>query len=103
LVRITFVESDGTRRELQGQSGSLMELGRGAGVRGIVGECGGSCACGTCHVHLSDEGLALLGAATAAEMNMLEFEPGATGASRLSCQIMLTPAIDGLTVTVAGG
>jgi 2Fe-2S ferredoxin len=103
LVRITFVQQDGTRREVEGHSGSLMELGRGAGVRGIVGECGGACACGTCHVHLSDDGLALLGEATAAEMNMLEFEPGATEASRLSCQIAIDPAIDGLTVTVAGG
>ena len=103
MVRITFIEQDGTARVVEGQSGTLMELARNAGVRGIVGECGGSCACGTCHVHLSDAGLALLGGASAAEMNMLEFEPGTTAASRLSCQIMVGPALDGLRVTVAGG
>lgn len=103
MARITFVQQDGSCRVVEGQGVSLMELARNAGVRGILGECGGSCACGTCHVHLSPEGLALLGPAPQAELNMLEFEPATTPASRLSCQIMAAPPLDGLIVTVAGG
>lgn len=101
MARITFHLADGTARVVEGAGGTLMELARNAGVRGIVGECGGGCSCGTCHVQLSDAGLALLGSATRAEMDMLEFEPTMTAHSRLSCQIAVTEALDGLTVRVA--
>jgi 2Fe-2S ferredoxin len=102
VARITFVLQDGSHRTVEGSGGTLMELGRNAGVRGILGECGGACSCGTCHIRLTDEGFRHLGVATSVEMNVLEFEPDATTTSRLSCQITLTEALDGLTVNVVG-
>lgn len=101
MARITFQLADGSSKAVEGAGGTLMELARNAGVRGVVGECGGGCSCGTCHIHLSDAGLALLGPATQVEMDMLEFEPTTTPHSRLSCQIAVTEALDGLTVRVA--
>lgn len=101
MARITFILQNGASREIEGSDGSLMELARNAGVAGIAGECGGGCSCGTCHVHLPDAWIERLGRATTAEMDMLEFEPAMTPNSRLSCQITVTEALDGLTVQVA--
>lgn len=97
MPRLTFHLPDGTTRQIEGRSGSLMELARNAGIPGILGECGGACACGTCHVHLGPEALAHLGPATADEANILDFEDSATPASRLACQIDLATLPDGLT------
>ena len=103
MARITFQLSDGSVHIAEGRGGSLMELARNAGVRGIAGECGGGCSCGTCHVHLPDDWIDRLGRATPSEMDMLEFEPTMTRNSRLSCQIAVTDALDGLSVSVATG
>jgi ferredoxin, 2Fe-2S len=100
MVTITFRSLDGSERKVEGHSGNLMELARKANIAGIDGECGGSCSCGTCHIYLSEQALALLGPATKAESDILEFEPMATPQSRLSCQIRVSDLIDGLTVTV---
>ena len=102
MTNLTFILRDGTQRTVQGQTGTLMDVARNAGIAGIIGECGGACACGTCHVYLCARGLDALGPATGAEMNILEFEDNATARSRLACQIKVATVPDGLTFTVAG-
>jgi 2Fe-2S ferredoxin len=102
LANLTFILRDGTQKTVQSQTGTLMEAARNAGIAGIIGECGGACACGTCHVYLCARGLATLGPATGAEMNILEFEDNATAQSRLACQITVATVPEGLTFTVAG-
>jgi 2Fe-2S ferredoxin len=102
MVAVTFIAEDGTERTLAGEIGmSVMEVAVRGGVDAIVAECGGARACATCHVHVEPEWLARTGAAQGDEADMLEFtrEPGPD--SRLSCQIRLTAALDGLRVRPA--
>ncbi len=101
MANLTFILRDGTQKSVQGQTGTLMEAARNAGVAGIIGECGGACACGTCHVYLCARGMDALGPATGAEMNILEFEDSASTQSRLACQIKIATLPEGLTFTVA--
>jgi 2Fe-2S ferredoxin len=103
MARIRFREKDGTIREGSATTGSAMQLALAIGVRGIEGQCGGSISCGTCHVHVPQDWIDRTGQASAAEADMLEFEPGFGPTSRLSCQIAITPALDGLTLDVATG
>lgn len=103
MPTIRFREADGTIREGSAEGGSAMELALRLGVRGIEGQCGGSISCGTCHVHVPPDWIDRTGPASKAEIDMLEFEPGFGPASRLSCQIELGPALDGLTLDVANG
>lgn len=101
MIKITFVEPDGTRRVAQATVGrSLMEAAREAGIRGIVAECGGACACSTCHVHIEEGWSDRLPAAEAHEIDMLEFSWQPDVRSRLSCQVKATSALDGLVVHV---
>ncbi len=102
MANFTFILRDGSQRSVQGQTGTLMEVARNAGIAGIVGECGGACACGTCHIYLCPRGMVALGPATGAEMNILEFEDNATAQSRLACQIQIASIPEGLNFTVAG-
>lgn len=101
MARIRFREKDGTIREGTADGGSAMELALRLGVRGIEGQCGGSISCGTCHVHVPPDWIGRTGPATRAETDMLEFEPTFGPTSRLSCQIVLGPELDGLTLDVA--
>ncbi len=79
-----------------------MEAARDNGIEGIVAECGGACACSTCHVFLEESWLDKMPEAGELEAELLEFtaEP-ATALSRLSCQIEVTDALDGLTVRIS--
>jgi 2Fe-2S ferredoxin len=77
-----------------------MEAARASGIPGVIGECGGACACGTCHIQLSADTLARLGPATQAEQNILEFEETACPASRLSCQIRVADLPEGAVFVV---
>lgn len=97
MARITFHLRDGRIQTLTADRGTVMEAARAAGIPGIIGECGGACACGTCHVHLAPDTLARLGPATPAERNILDFEDSADPSSRLSCQIRLADVPDGAT------
>ena len=98
MPKIVFIEPDGGRREVDAPLGiTLMEAARQHGVRGVVAQCGGACACATCHVYVDDQWIARLAAVSDEEDALLdgtasERQPH----SRLSCQIKITPELDGL-------
>jgi len=101
MAKVIFVQPDGVRRELDAPPGiTLMEAARQNDVVGIVAQCGGACACATCHVYVDEAWWARLPPPEEMEEGMLEtaWEPRAN--SRLSCQIQITAALDGLLVTV---
>jgi len=77
-----------------------MEAARQHGVAGVVAQCGGACACATCHVYVDPEWLERLEPPEDMELGMLEAAWEPRGNSRLSCQIHLTQDLDGLTVRV---
>ena len=102
MIAITFVTPEGTEIAVNGKPGlSLMEAARAADVPGIVAECGGSCSCSTCHVYVDPDWVGALASPEELETDLLDFawEPD-PDRSRLSCQIVLTEALDGLRVTV---
>jgi 2Fe-2S ferredoxin len=71
-------------------------------VKGIDGECGGVCSCGTCHVHIDSAWIEIVGPPGADEAAMLELDDLVTPASRLGCQIEIRAELDGLKVQVVG-
>ena len=75
-----------------------MQLAIDNGIPGIDADCGGECACGTCHVILEDQWLAITGNAKIDELQMLDMTPEKTSTSRLSCQIQVSDAMDGMMV-----
>jgi 2Fe-2S ferredoxin len=98
---IVFVDRGGMRREVRAADGvTVMEVARQQGIDGIVAQCGGACACATCHVYVAPQWLGRLGPREDMEEGMLEnaWQPRAN--SRLSCQIHVSAALDGLEVTV---
>jgi 2Fe-2S ferredoxin len=100
MPRIVFHDA-GVRREVTAVAGiSLMEAAVQNGIEGIVALCGGACACATCHVYVAPEWFARLPPREDLEEGMLElaWEPKAN--SRLSCQIEISEALDGLEVTL---
>jgi 2Fe-2S ferredoxin len=100
MVKIVFKAHDGSERAVEGDEGaSVMETAIANGVPGIDANCGGACSCATCHVFVSEEWLAVAGEAGPMEKGMLEFVDSVQPNSRLSCQIRLEPAMDGLVVT----
>ena len=106
MPRITFIEPDGFRREIDAPLGiTLMEAARQHGIRGIVAQCGGACACATCHVYIDAAWLAKVGlpAAGSQEASMLSFAAVTQPDSRLSCQIPVTEALDGLILRMPEG
>lgn len=101
MTTVTFITADHQRHPILAQDGiSLMENARRANVRGIVAECGGACACATCHVHVADDWLLAVGEPDAMERDMLDFAADLRPNSRLSCQIRVTAALDGLIVYI---
>jgi ferredoxin, 2Fe-2S len=101
MPKIVFIEPGGRRREIDAPLGlTLMEAARQHGVAGVIAQCGGACACSTCHVYVDPAWLSRLEAREEMEEGMLEnaWEPRSN--SRLSCQIHITPDMDGLQVTV---
>lgn len=96
---ITFVSCDGESTEAEIVEGqSLMQLATSNGVAGIDGDCGGECACGTCHVILDTQWFGKTGEQSAEEVQMLDMTPERETTSRLSCQIKATAAMNGMTV-----
>ncbi|HEU4619407.1 MAG TPA: 2Fe-2S iron-sulfur cluster-binding protein [Gammaproteobacteria bacterium] len=101
MPKVTYVEPDGTVREIQGRSGAtVMETAVDNDVRGIVAECGGACSCATCHVYVDEEWVERLNPPDPQEDGMLDCVIERRPNSRLSCQIELSDELDGLRVQV---
>jgi len=102
MPNVIFVHPDGAREELEIAEGtSVMQGATAQGIDGIVAECGGNCMCATCHVYVEPSQLAMLPAVSEEEDALLDGtasdrQPN----SRLSCQIQVTQALDGLTVNL---
>ena len=97
MSKLTIVAFDGTRHELDVANGStVMENAVRNSVPGIEAECGGACACATCHVYVPDAWLEKLEPQSEMERSMLEFAENVTPNSRLGCQIKLVGSLDGL-------
>ncbi len=100
MVKITFVEADGNRREIDAPEGlSLLEVAHKNGID-LEGACEGSLACSTCHVIVDPKYFAGLDEASEEEEDMLDLAFGLTHTSRLGCQIKVTQELDGMTVTL---
>jgi ferredoxin len=101
MIAVRFVSADGLdSRELRGAEGdNLLRVAQADG-QPLEGTCEGQMACSTCHVVVAAEDFARLPPASEEEEDMLDLAAGATRTSRLSCQIILTPDIDGLTVRI---
>ncbi len=98
MPRVTFIEPDGTRRELDVAAGqSLLDIAWDNRID-IEGACGGAVACSTCHVIVEGESFERLEPPEIEEEDMLDMAYGLTPTSRLGCQIILTDALDGLVV-----
>ncbi|WP_334195215.1 2Fe-2S iron-sulfur cluster-binding protein [Pararhodobacter sp.] len=100
MVKITYIEFDGTEHVIDVAPGlTVMEGARDNGVNGIEADCGGACACSTCHVYVDEAWVGKLPPKDPMEEDMLDFafEPN-PALSRLTCQIKVTPALDGLVV-----
>lgn len=101
MAKITFIEYDGERRIGKGQAGmSVMEVAVQNRVRGIDADCGGACACATCHVYVEPEWREAVGRRGLVEQDLLSFALDVRDESRLSCQIRVTEELDGLVVRV---
>jgi 2Fe-2S ferredoxin len=99
MPRITFIAPDGVERTVQAKSGdSLMQTAIKNAVPGIDADCGGACACATCHVFVDPSWVSRLGQMSAMEASMLDFAQSVRPNSRLSCQIEVTESLDGLVV-----
>lgn len=96
---IRYVQADGTGQCVQVQVGmSVMEAALRAGVPGIDAKCRGNCACVTCHVFIDPVWRSAVGHPGAMEESMLDFAEGVDARSRLSCQVRVTAACDGMIV-----
>ena len=99
MVKITFVDSSGKARIVEAEPGAtVMETAIKHGVPGIEAECGGACACATCHVYVDEAWREKTGPPSPMEEDMLDFAYGVQPNSRLSCQIKVSEEFDGLTV-----
>src|SRR3954452_16888516 len=100
MAKIHFVDHNGETRIIDVENGAtVMETALRGGVPGIEAECGGACACATCHVYVSPEWTAIVGKPSQMEEDMLDFASDVRPTSRLSCQIKVTSQLDGLIVT----
>jgi ferredoxin, 2Fe-2S len=99
MVKITYVARDGRAQTVDANVGhTVMETAVKNGVEGIIGECGGSCACGTCRIYVHANWRHVTGEAGSAEREMLAFVAEHDPRARLSCQIVVREELDGLTV-----
>ena len=99
MAKITYIGAEGTRYEVEAENGStVMENAIRNGVPGIEAECGGACACATCHVYVDEAWTEKVGKPEAMEESMLDFAYEPKETSRLSCQIQVSDKLDGLIV-----
>ncbi|WP_422050488.1 2Fe-2S iron-sulfur cluster-binding protein [Shimia sp.] len=101
MIKVTFVEANGNRIEAMAKAGdTLMQAAVGAGVAAIAAECGGACACGTCHCVLSEDWFSRVPAPASDEADMLDFVIDPQPTSRLSCQVVIGEDMQGIEVQV---
>jgi 2Fe-2S ferredoxin len=101
MAKITYVLASGEKHEVDVENGStVMEGAIRNAVPGIEAECGGACACATCHVYVDEKWSPVVGQAEPMEEDMLDFAYDVRPTSRLSCQIRVRDEIDGLIVEV---
>jgi len=101
MPKVTFIQTNGERIVVENATGTLMEIAIDHDIEGITGDCGGVCSCSTCHVYVPPEWQGRVGEAGAMELDTLSFNDHRKPNSRLSCQIEMTEALDGLVVEVA--
>ncbi|MDP9138757.1 MAG: 2Fe-2S iron-sulfur cluster-binding protein [Pseudomonadota bacterium] len=101
MAKITYIQHNGTAQTIEALPGTtVMEAAVKSMVPGIDADCGGACACATCHVYVEPDWLEKAGKRSDMEEDMLDFAFDVREQSRLSCQIKVTEALDGLTVRV---
>jgi ferredoxin, 2Fe-2S len=101
MAQITYIEHSGTRHVIEVANGhSVMDGAISNSVPGIVADCGGACACATCHVYVDPEWMSVVGPASELEAAMLTVVETPKPESRLSCQISVTDAMNGLVVNL---
>jgi 2Fe-2S ferredoxin len=101
MPKITLIEFNGQDHTIDADAGkSLMQNAIDNAVPGIDADCGGACACGTCHCFVSEDWLAATGEASDMEEAMLGMRPDRAANSRLACQIEVSDALDGLVVNL---
>ncbi len=99
MAKITYIEFNGTEHTVEVKNGlSVMEGAIRNNVPGIDADCGGACACATCHVYVDENFLDVTGRPSAMEESMLDFAENVEPTSRLSCQIRVSDDLDGLVV-----
>jgi 2Fe-2S ferredoxin len=100
MVKITFIDNEGAARTVDGEVGAtVMETAIKNSVPGIEAECGGACACSTCHVYVDEAWREKVGEPSPMEEDMLDFAYEVKPNSRLSCQVKVRDDLDGLVVT----
>jgi ferredoxin, 2Fe-2S len=101
MPKVTCITHDGNAHELAAENGAtLMETAIRNMIQGIEAECGGACACATCHVYVDDAWTEIVGEPGPMEEDMLDFAYDVRPTSRLSCQIKIADKLDGLVVRV---
>ena len=101
MATVNFITPAGGVLSVAAEVGkSVMQAAVKSNIPGIIAECGGTCSCATCHVYVDKRWLLLTGEPGLMETAMLEFTENVREESRLSCQIRVTPDMDGLTVRV---
>jgi len=102
MPNVVVINQAGEEKTVEAAVGrSLMEVIRDNGFDELLALCGGCCSCATCHVHIDDATLATLPPMTADENDLLDSSDHRDANSRLSCQVAMTEALDGMTVTIA--
>jgi len=100
MPKITYIDFEGTERAIDGNIGdSVMETATNNDLPGIDADCGGACACATCHVYVDPAWIDIVGQPDELEAEMLEVADEVKSNSRLSCQLKITEQMDGLVVT----
>ena len=101
MPKITFIQPDGQSQTVSADVGlTVMESAKLNNIEGIEAECGGACACATCHVYVDDAWRAAAGKPSEMEEDMLDFAFDVREESRLCCQIKVSASIDGLVLRV---
>ncbi|MNZ28848.1 Ferredoxin-6 [compost metagenome] len=97
MPTLTFIEHNGTEHKVTGEVGqSVMQAATFASVPGIPADCGGACSCATCHAYVDEEWLARIPVPESTEADMLEYAFERRDSSRLTCQLVITEALDGM-------